>query len=295
MPMRPRTAQTPNIGGCADVLVRIPNLAQGQLRTGTSAHLAGADAGTTRGGARTSSSAVRTWRKANCGRGRPRTSQAPNTGGCADVLVRIPNPGARPIADGDVRAPRRRRTPGGARTSSSASRTWRKVNCGRGRPRTSQTPDIGGARTSSSAFRTWRKANCGRGRPRTSQTPNRTLARGQLRTGTSAHLADAERGCADVLVRIPNLVQGQLRTGTSAHLADAEHWGCADVLVRSPNLAQGQLRTGTSAHLADAEHWGCADVLVRIPNLAKANCGRGRPRTSQAPRPHSGLVPRWYA
>ena len=50
-------------------------------------------------------------------------------------------PGARFNADREVRAPRRRRTLGGARTSSSAFRPRCKVQCGPGGPRTTTPPN----------------------------------------------------------------------------------------------------------------------------------------------------------
>ena len=53
---------------------------------------------------------------------RPASSRGTRTSSCA---IR---PGAKSIADGDVRAPRRRRTLGGARTSSSAFQVWHNVH-----------------------------------------------------------------------------------------------------------------------------------------------------------------------
>ena len=80
-------------------------------------------------------------------------------------------------ADGDVRAPRSGRSPGGVRTSSSASGLVHR-KCGRGRPRTSQEMRTGTsahlADADGDVRAPWR---CGRGRPRTLE----------MRTGASVY------------------------------------------------------------------------------------------------------------
>ena len=163
------------------------------MRTGRSAHLADAEP----------------WEV----RGRPR----PHSG-----LVQGSN------ADREVRAPRRRRSLGGARTSSSAFRPGARFNADREvrAPRRRRT--LGGARASSSAFR-----------PRA----------GSMRTGRSAHLDAAELGrCADVLVRIPVLCKVQCGPGGPRTSTPPNSGRCADVLVRIPGRCKGRLRTGTFAY-----------------------------------------------
>ena len=175
--------------------------------------------------------------------------------------------GARFDADREVRAPRNRPTPGGARTSPSAFRSRREVRCGPGGPRTAQPPNPG----------------------RCADVPVRIPgpAQGSMRTGRSAHRAIAQ----------PREVRGRPRphSGSGARF-DADREVRAPRSRPTPEVrgrprphsdpAQGSMRTGRSAHRAVAE---LREVRGRPPSAfrvrSKVRCGPGGPRTAQSPNP----------
>ena len=241
--------------------------------------------GRRRRGARTSRSALGLVPTPGCGRGRPRTSHGSAAARCADLPVRIgsranagmrtgtfahlpevrgrprphPGVGTRSNADREVRAPRRCRTLGGARTSSSASRRWHKTQCGPGGPRTAPPPTLG--RCADVLVR----------------IP--AVAQDSMRTGRSAHRAAAEpwevrgrprpqpgvgtRLNADREVRAPRRRRtlGGARTSSSA----------------SRRVAQDSMRTGGPRTAPPPNRGRCADVLVRIPALAQDSMQAGMP------------------
>ena len=161
---------------------------------------------------------------------------AANLGRCADVLVRTP--------------------------------VWYWVHCGRGRPRTpARRRTLGGARTSSSAFGSGTGSIAGedaraprhggepwavRGRPR----PHSGLVLGPLRAWAVRGRPRPHSG----------LVLGPLRARTPAHPGTAvEPWAVRGRPRPHSGLVLGPLRARTPAHPGTAANLGrYADVLVRI-------------------------------
>ena len=277
------------------------------MRTGRSAHPPAAEHWGVRGRPRPHSGPA----QGSMRTGRSAHPPPPNTGRCADVLVRIParhkvqcgpggprtprrrtlggartsssafRPGARFNADREVRAPPRRRTPGGARTSSSAfGLVQGSMRTGRSAHPPPRRRTLGGARTSSSAFRPGTRFNA----DREVRAPPHRRTPGGARTSSSAFRPGTRAQCGPGGPRTPPAAEPREVRGRPR-----PHSG----------PAQGSMRTGRSAHRPPPNTGRCADVLVRIPARHKVQCGPGGPRTP--PPPNTGRcadvlvrIPAWH-